>query len=299
MNIIFGDELKAAIYLRLSRDDRNYRESESISGQRIFLTQYCKDKGYTIFDEYVDDGYSGTNFQRPGFVRMMEDAKNKRFSVIITKDMSRLGRDYIKTGEYIESYFPSLGIRYIAVNDNVDTGVDDGAHDMIPFKAVFNDMYSKDISRKVRSSLDARKKQGYFVGSSAPYGYKKSNVAKGSLEIDERCAFVVRRIFKDYISGKSMLSIAKSLTEEGVPTPSRMKYDKRHKSAHWNSVTIRRILSNPTYEGNLTQGFERKLSYKSKKRIKTKERIIVYSTHPPIVSADTFRKAENKMHKNK
>lgn len=288
---------KAVIYLRLSRDDGRMGESESISGQRMFLEKYCCEKGFEIVGEYVDDGFSGTSFQRPAFEKMIDDAKNRSFSTIITKDMSRLGRDYILTGEYIEKFFPENGIRYIAVNDGVDTQNDCAGNEMIAFRAVFNDMYAKDISKKVRCALDARKAAGKFVGSSPPYGYKRDENDKSKLSPDENTRGVVRRIFDEFIGGKSMLSIAKGLSRDGIITPSAYKNTGACAGRYWNSVMIKRILSNPTYMGNLTQSFVKKVSYKTKKRIKTdaEKRIICPNTHEPLVNADVFEKAKERL----
>ena len=288
---------KAAIYLRLSRDDGRTAESESISGQRLFLEKFCHENSFEIVAEYVDDGFSGTSFERPSFLRMIDDAKNKKFGVVITKDMSRLGRDYIATGEYIERFFPENGIRYIAVSDGVDTERESAGNEMIAFKAVFNDMYAKDISKKVKCALDAKKAAGKFVGSSPPYGYKRDETDRSVLVPDDRTKSVVQRIYLDFIDGKSMLSIAKALTSEGVPTPSAQKQGAFHKSKSWSSVMIKRILSNPTYAGNLTQGFVKKVSYKTKKRVKVavERRFVCKNTHEALVEHEIFEKAKERL----
>ena len=290
---------KAALYLRLSRDDGAGGESDSILSQKLFLTDYCRKYGFEIAEIYIDDGYTGTNFERPEFKRMVNDALKGNFKVILTKDMSRLGRDYIATGEYIERFFPVNGIRYIAVNDGIDTERDGYGNDMIPFRAVFNDLYAKDISRKVRTALDSKRAAGKFIGSSAPYGYKKSEEDKNLLIPDERCAGVVRRIFLEFVSGKSMLAIACGLTADGIKTPSRMKSDNRQKSDKWNSVMIKRILANPTYKGDLTQGFVTKINYKTDRRRKCRpeQYYKVCGTHAPLVESELILKAEKRMKK--
>ncbi len=284
---------KAAIYLRLSRDDGREGESESIAGQRMFLLDFCEKNFFEVVREYVDDGFSGTNFDRPGFGKMLEDAQSGVFNIIITKDMSRLGRDYIATGEYIERFFPENGIRYIAANDGVDTGKETGGNEMIAFRAVFNDMYAKDISKKVRSALDARRASGKFIGSTPPYGYKKDENDRAKLVPDEKTRKNVERIYKEFLEGKSMLAIARSLTNDGVPTPSAVRDGGGKKSGEWNSVMIKRILSNPTYAGDLTQGFVRKLNYKTQKRVKREKnaRFISVCTHEPLVAREIFEKA--------
>ena len=182
------------LYLRLSRDDGNSAESESISNQRDFLIDYAEKNNLNVVEILTDDGYSGTNFDRPGFKRLIKLIEDKSIDTIITKDLSRLGRDYIQTGYYLEQYFPLHNIRYIAVNDNIDTAIQSGNSDMTPFWAVFNDMYAKDISKKVRTALDTKKRQGKFVGAYAPYGYKKDITDKNHLVIDEGPADVVRQI---------------------------------------------------------------------------------------------------------
>ncbi len=284
---------KAALYMRLSRDDGTEGESESIAGQRLFLFDFCRKNSFDIVREYVDDGFSGTNFDRPSFREMISDAKTKKFTVVITKDMSRLGRDYIATGEYIERFFPENGIRYIAVNDGVDTGRETGGNEMIAFRAVFNDMYAKDISKKVRCALDARRASGKFIGSTPPYGYAKDARDRTKLVPDENTRKNVERIYREFIDGKSMLSIARALSADGVLSPSAQKDEKGNKDKKWNSVMIKRILSNPTYAGDLTQGFVRKVNYKTKKRIRCGKdsRFTVCETHEPLVTKEMFEKA--------
>ncbi len=290
---------KCAIYLRLSRDDGIKAESESIQSQRMFLREFCEKSGFDIEEEYCDDGYTGTNFDRPDFKRMINDALSKRFSTIITKDMSRLGRDYIETGKYIEKFFPTNSIRYIAVNDGIDTFSDAFGNDMIPFKAVFNDMYAKDISRKVRTALDSKKKAGKFIGSFAPYGYKKDTHNRSRLVPDENTRDIVVRIYKEFLEGKSMLSIAKGLTNDGIKTPSEIKNLSSGKSKCWNSVIVKRILTNPTYKGDITQGFCRKVNYKTNRRMVNSpcEYITVCGTHVGIVDVKTFEEVSKKFEK--
>jgi DNA invertase Pin-like site-specific DNA recombinase len=171
-------EFKAGLYLRLSREDDNKEDlSESIKNQQSFLLTYAQQKNFTIINIYIDDGYSGTNFDRPAFKEMLKDIESGRINTVMTKDMSRLGRDYITTGYYIEKYFPEHNVRYIAVNDNMDS-YDGSGNDIAPFKSVINDIYAKDISQKVRTALDVKKKNGKFIGSYAPYGYKKDDKQK-------------------------------------------------------------------------------------------------------------------------
>ena len=184
------------LYIRLSReDDDKTLESESITNQKSLLTQYVKENNLRLVDIYIDDGYSGTNFDRPEFKRMIDDILRGKINMVITKDMSRLGRDYIGTGELIEKFFPTHGVRYIAVTDNIDTYLDNSNNDIAPFKAIMNDMYAKDISKKIKSSLRAKQKEGKWVGGRTPFGYIQDPNNKNKLIIFEEQAVVVRRIF--------------------------------------------------------------------------------------------------------
>ena len=284
------------LYLRLSRDDGNSAESESISNQRDFLIDYAEKNNLNVVEILTDDGYSGTNFDRPGFKRLIKLIEDKSIDTIITKDLSRLGRDYIQTGYYLEQYFPLHKIRYIAVNDYIDTAIQSGNSDMTPFRAVFNDMYAKDISKKVRTALDTKKRQGKFVGAYAPYGYKKDITDKNHLVIDEGPADVVRQIFKDFLRGESVIGIAHKLTENKVPTPSEYKKltaTQKYFKGVWSDTMVKNILSNPTYIGNLTQNRSRKISYKVNKKVRLPEAewITVEGTHEAIISKDDFEAA--------
>ena len=197
--------MRAGLYLRLSREDGE-GESQSIASQRLLLTRYCQEQGILIGSEYADDGYTGTNFQRPAFQRMLADIEAGLIDTVITKDLSRLGRDYIMTGHYLERYFPEKGVRYIALGDNIDTLR--GQDDMTPFRAVVNDLYARDISRKVRASLDAKKRAGQFIGARPPYGYRRSDQDHGKLEEEPEKARWVRRMFEWAAQGQSPGQIA-------------------------------------------------------------------------------------------
>lgn len=276
------------LYLRLSRDDEKNTESESIANQRLFLRNYAREHGFKITAEYCDDGYSGTTFDRPAFIEMLSQIEQGNISTIMTKDLSRLGRDYIKTGYYLEQYFPLHNIRYIAVNDGIDTVNENACNDMAPFRAVFNDMYAKDISKKVRCALDTKKREGKFIGAFAPYGYKKHPDDHNKLIIDNAEAEIVKEIFALRLRGKSNLYIAKHLTEKNITTPS-------GKSEKWNDVTIRRILMNETYTGSLVQNKSKTINYKVHKRIYLNEShwVVVPCTHEPIISKEIFNKANS------
>lgn len=296
------------LYLRLSREDENDKESESIANQRLFLMSYVLERGWVVIDEYIDDGYTGTNFQRPGFQRMLGDINSKRINCVITKDMSRLGRDYIETGYYIEKFFPQKNIRYIAISDGIDTHTESSGLDITPFKAVINDLYAKDISKKVRDAFEAKKKAGEFIGAFAPYGYLKDPCNKNKLIIDNETALVVKRIFDLYIEGNGYTSIAKCLTSEGISNPTQYKkqrfsnYQNPHKINYnrWTPDTIRKMLCNPTYIGNMTQSKQKTISYKVGKKVKVpKEKwIIVENTHEAIVSKKVFEDVQILMSRN-
>ena len=284
----------AGIYLRLSREDEeNISQSQSIVNQKDFLTRYAIENCFKIADYYIDDGYSGTNFDRPEFQRMIADIEKGRINAVITKDLSRLGRDYIETGRYLEKYFPSKKVRYIAVNDNIDTYEDNGNNDMTPFKAVINDMYAKDISKKVRTAMTTKKLNGEFIGSVAPYGYIKDPNNKNKLIIDVETAPIVQRIFKMFIENPSIIGIAKIFSAEKIPTPSEYKNltatQKTFKGV-WNDVMIKRILTNPTYIGNLTQNRSKKVNYKVDKQysLPKEDWIIIDGTHEPVISKEDF-----------
>jgi DNA invertase Pin-like site-specific DNA recombinase/PHD/YefM family antitoxin component YafN of YafNO toxin-antitoxin module len=288
-----------ALYLRLSRDDGGDSESESIVNQREFLLDYADRNGLDVIEIYADDGVSGTTFERPDFKRMIDDVEGGRINTIITKDLSRFGRDYIMTGYYLEKYFPLKNVRYIAVNDGVDT-FNMSSGDMTPFRAVFNDIYTKDISQKVRTALTTKKKNGAFIGSVSPYGYKKDLENKNKLIIDEETAPYVRKIFELYLSGMNLLTISNQLTQEGIPTPSQAKglaATQKRFPGLWNDNIIKRILTNPTYIGNLTQNRSRKAGYKVDKKIRLpkNEWIIVENTHEGIISKEDFDAVQNRM----
>lgn len=280
-------EQKAGLYLRLSRDDGTGAESESIINQREFLIRYAQEKGFIITEIYEDDGYSGTNFDRPAFQRMIADIEAKKINTVITKDMSRLGRDYIETGNYMERYFPMHHIRYIAVTDNIDTA--QGSDDMSPIRSVFNDMYAKDISKKVRTALDTKKQSGKFIGSTAPYGYQKDPADKNHLIIHDATAVYVRYIYTLFLEGNTLLGIANRLSAENIPTPSQSKGSK-NASSLWNEAMVKRILTNQTYIGNITQNRVRKINYKVKQCVHLPEQqwITVEGTHNAIIAKEQF-----------
>lgn len=253
---------RVGIYLRLSRDDGNSNaESMSIVTQKQMLTDYVKERGWDLTEIYIDDGYSGTTFDRPAFQRMLKDIEHGYIDCVITKDLSRLGRNYAKTGYYTEEYFLEHGVRYIAVNDNVDTMKDD--NDIAPFKNILNEMYAKDISRKIRSARAVSARQGKFLGSKPPFGYTRCPTDKHKLIIDEKPAQIISRMFDMFASGDSGRHISDVFNNEGILSPRAYYYQQigrenpLNESMTWNSNTVMQLLRNPVYIGNMVQGKRR------------------------------------------
>lgn len=297
---------RVGLYMRLSREDGDKEESSSVTNQREMLKRYVSEQeNFFIVKEYVDDGYTGTNFDRPGFKQMIEDIEAGIIDTVITKDLSRLGRERLGVGHYTEIYFPEHNVRYIALLDNIDTYFDAGMNDMAPFKGVINDMYVRDISKKIRSSLIERKKAGNFLGVTAPYGYQKDPNNKFHLIINEKEAEVVKRVFRLYLEGNGLTRIAQILTKDGIPVPGESRdIGKTRRTAlytSWKQTTIRRILDNRVYLGELVQFKRRKINYKSKRRITVpeEERYICRGTHEAIIDEESFNAVQNILKKNK
>ena len=253
---------KVGLYIRLSREDGDKEESSSITNQREILKRFVNEnENFFIIKEYVDDGCTGTNFNRPSFKEMIKDIEKGIIDTVITKDLSRLGRDYIDTGYYLQRYFPEHQVRYIALLDNIDTMEDAGMSDIAPFKSIINDMYVKDISKKIRSSLTERRKAGNFLGVTAPYGYDKESENKYHLVVNKKEADVVKRVFNLYLQGNGLTKIAQILTKDGIPVPGESRnIGKTRRTVlygSWKQTTIRRILENRVYLGDLVQ-FKRK-----------------------------------------
>lgn len=282
--------LRAALYLRLSRDDAGAGESVSIGGQRALLRSYAADHGWTVAGEYVDDGFSGTSFRRPGLERLLADVEAGRVDLVLTKDLSRLGRDYIRTGELAEVYFPSRHVRYIAVNDGFDTeGPDSG---LAPFQNVVNEMYARDASKKIRSALAVRRAQGRYVGSLAPYGYRKDPADRNRLLPDPPAAAVVGEIFAWAAAGTGPGEIARRLNGRGTACPALHRAGRRPgpDGPVWTASTVSKLLRNPTYLGCTAQGRTRKPSFKAKVReaVPREGWAVVEGTHPALVDGETF-----------
>ncbi len=289
-------QYQAALYMRLSRDDGT-GESSGIESQRLLLRNYAEKNGYKIFDEYIDDGYSGTRYDRPAFQKMMTDIEDGKINMVITKDLSRLGRNYITSGELTDVYFPEHRIRFIAINDSYDSGA--GEDDMAPFRHVMNEMYARDISRKIRTALKAKMEDGQYIGSFAPYGYRKSDNNKNTLIPDSKAAKTVQRIFSLAAGGYATREIADILNFDTIPVPldyRRIQKNQPSENRKWTVSGICKILRNQTYIGHTVQGKNEKISFKSSKSYTKPPQywIVVKNTHIPLVSEEIFLKAQRK-----
>lgn len=297
----------AAIYVRLSKDDTDISqsfskiESDSITNQKALIIEFLKDKpDIRIIDIFADDGYSGSDFNRPGFIDMLEQIHMGKINCVIVKDLSRLGRNYIETGRYVERVFPALGVRFISVNDSYDSANrNDSDYLMIPFHNLVNDSYLRDTSIKIRSHLEVKRRQGDYTGNFVPYGYKKRDDNHNKIEIDEYAATVIEDIFDMKIQGMNQQKIADYLNEHGILSPMEYKMSKGIRintnfkifsTAKWSPAAISRILTNPIYIGILEQGKTTTPNYKIKKRIQRpkEEWICIKENHPSIISKDIF-----------
>lgn len=291
----------ACIYARLSRDDGDKLESDSIINQKALIRDFLsKHPEIHAVSEKTDDGYSGVNFDRPAFQEMMEDIRSGKINCVVVKDLSRFGRNYIEAGNYIERVFPFLGVRFIAINDNYDS-LDRNQSDslIIPFKNLINDAYCKDISVKIRSQLEIKRKKGQFIGAFAAYGYLKDEEDHNKLVVDTYASEIVRAIFKWKIQGMSQGRIANKLNMQGVLCPMEYKLSlgmkvqtnfRVHKKALWSSKTVTRILTNEIYTGVLIQGKVGTPNYKIKKIMPRDEAdwIRVEGVIPVIIDRDLF-----------
>ena len=286
----------AALYIRLSKEDESEGPSQSVQNQESLLREFVQQHRLSVYDTYIDDGWSGTSFDRPAFQQMIADIEARKVNMVITKDLSRLGRDYILTGHYMERYFPEHRVRYISLLDGIDTGVDSTANDITPFRAIMNDMYAKDISKKIKSVKRDKQRKGQFIGGKPVYGYKMHPTEKNKIVIDEEVAPIVRRIFALALSGMSCRNIAALLNQEGVPTPATYAGLPVARpgpyTGLWSSERISDMLQNETYIGNMVQGRSVKISYKSKKCLKQNPAnwVVVEGTHEPLVDRETFQK---------
>ena len=301
---IRGDVMKqknyiAGLYFRLSQEDERQGESVSIENQRTMLRKYAEEHGFEIHGEYIDDGISGTTFDRPEVQRLLDDAKTGVINTIIVKDLSRFGRNYIEVGQYVDYVFPAFGIRFIAIQDNVDTANrDSGAMEMMPIINVFNEWHAANTSKKIRAVLKSNAKDGKYHARKAPYGYVKSDTEKKTLVIDEEVAAVVKRIFEMRASGLSPHKIADILNEENISNPSKYSMDKygivgkRNHFGLWSFCAVNSILNNPTYLGHMAQQRWSSISYKNHKRYKKDESewVVVHNTHEAIITQELWDK---------
>lgn len=293
-----------ALYLRLSRDDELQGESGSIQTQRMMLRQYAAEHGLTIVDEYIDDGWSGTNFERPSFQRMIDDIEDGKINRVVTKDLSRLGRNYILIGQYTEIYFPSKGVRYIAINDNVDTI--NGESELAPFLNILNEMHARQTSKKVKAAMHTRFANGAHYGAYAPLGYVKDPDKKGHLLIDPETRWIVEKIFDLAVHGRGAASITRILVEEKVPTPGWLNYERygtfaniyagapAEKAYAWTIAQVKSILKEETYIGHSIHNKQSNISFKNKKKVwkPQEEWYRVENTHEAIISEEVFQKVQ-------
>lgn len=292
-------------YLRLSDEDINKGESESIINQRRFINDYCSRNGITLVGEFVDDGWSGGNFERPGFQQMMKELQKGKVSIVITKDLSRLGRDMREASYYAEQFFPEHGIRYIAITDNFDSTFDNV---MAPFQFAMNEVYLRDGSKKVKAVLKSKRENGLYCAC-PPYGYKKDDEDKNHLVPDENTAHIVQRIFKCAANGDSSRKIAIDLNKDNVMPP--LKYRVLYRdnfnekgasraSDFWNFTTVKRILKNEVYLGHTVLGRSKKVSIKSSKKVAVdrKDWAVTKNTHEPLVTQEIYDRAQFNLGRN-
>ena len=299
---------RAALYTRLSREDGDKPESDSIANQRALLESFAsRQPDLQVAGRYSDDGFTGTNFQRPDFRRMIADIEDGKVNCVIVKDLSRFGRDYISAGHYLERWFPEHGVRFLAVNDHIDS--EKGPYDMLlPFKNVFNEQYARDISHKVRSAMQAKQRQGQFIGAFASYGYRKDRSDHNKLLVDPCAAAVVRRVFDLYEQGNGKIRIAKLLNEEGIPCPSEYKKlngERYHngqrlgKTTYWTYATVHRMLNNQMYIGNMEQGrAPRQTMHGKAKQLDREQWTVVEGTHEAIISRGQWDRVQTLLAKD-
>lgn len=296
---------KVAIYIRLSREDEKDGESESVTNQKTLLIKYVKEHGYKIFDIYIDDGYTGTNFNRPAFIRMINDIEAGKVNMVITKDLSRLGRDYIGTGEYIEKWFPKHKVRYVSILDGLDTFLNNSSNEIAPFKAIINDMYSRDNSKKIKSALKSLQEQGKWVGGCPPFGYAVDPNDKNHLVVNPDESWIVKKIFDLALKGKPRNQIITILYNEKIPTPSMIRKTKRVQKyadiGYWNATTVKSILTNDLYTGDMVQNRRSRISYKIRQVVpnNSEDWIIVEGTHEALISKEDFKEINRLLKLNK
>ncbi len=296
---------KVAIYLRLSKDDNNYnKESNSITNQKRIIDEFISKNGdLELGDYYIDDGYSGTNFNRPDFKRMLKDLVNSKINTIIVKDLSRFGRSHIEVDNYLKNIFPIYETRFISINDDIDNYKNPESLDNIsvPLKSLMNDYYAKDISNKVKSTLKVKRESGEFVGVSAPYGYIKDPYDKHKFTIDNEASYVVKKIFNMTLLGKSRKEIAEYLNKKEILTPGQYKiknnianYNLAHTMNCWNADIVNKVLRNESYTGILIQGKNRRVSYRVHKLlvVDSDKWIVTQNHHKAVINKNDFDKVQ-------
>ena len=297
----------AGLYCRLSKDDGNSVESMSIWSQKVMLKQYAESNGIAIYDYYVDDGYSGTNFERPSFKKMITDIENGKINCVITKDLSRLGRNYLQSGAYIEMYFPQKNIRYIAITDGIDT-LNSNQNDIMPFKNILNEMYAKDTSKKVKSAIQSRMREGTYIGSKAPFGYLKDPNNKRRLIIDEKTKPIIELIYKLCLEGKGTQLISQELMKRKIPRPSAFVENAEklyglteENKYQWSHRMVLNVLRDPVYCGNMARNKRPTLSFKNSKRMYIPKSDYIYArnTHEGIVSEEVWEQVQTMVDKRK
>ena len=290
----------AALYIRLSKEDESEGPSQSVQNQESLLREFVQQHRLSVYDTYIDDGWSGTNFDRPAFQRMIADIEAKKVNMVITKDLSRLGRDYILTGHYMERYFPEHRVRYISLLDGIDTGVDSTANDITPFRAIMNDMYAKDISKKIKSVKRDKQRKGQFIGGKPVYGYLMDE--DENYIVDEETAPVVQQIYQLCLAGNGPTKIARMLTEQQIPTPGTLEYrrtgsTRRYHPGYeckWATNTVVHILENREYTGCLVNFKTEKPSYKVKHSVENpvEKQAIFENHHEPIIDRETWERVQ-------
>ncbi|HES1471868.1 TPA: recombinase family protein [Streptococcus pyogenes] len=297
----------AGLYCRLSKDDGNSVESMSIWSQKVMLKQYAESNSIAIYDYYVDDGYSGTNFERPSFKKMITDIENGKINCVITKDLSRLGRNYLQSGAYIEMYFPQKNIRYIAITDGIDT-LNSNQNDIMPFKNILNEMYAKDTSKKVKSAIQSRMREGTYIGSKAPFGYLKDPNNKRRLIIDEKTKPIIELIYKLCLEGKGTQLISQELMKRKIPRPSAFVENAEklyglteENKYQWSHRMVLNVLRDPVYCGNMARNKRPTLSFKNSKRLYIPKSDYIYAknTHEGIVSEEVWEQVQTMVDKRK
>lgn len=308
-----GQEMKiyrTAVYARLSVEDSRNPDCDTIENQLSLVRNYIESKPcLTQTAEYIDNGVSGTRFDRPEFTRMVNDMRAGEIECIVVKDLSRLGRNYLETGDYLEKIFPFFGIRFIAVTDGYDSLASSASDDglIVPLKNLINEAYAKDMSKKISTAIDIKQRQGKFIGSRAAYGYKKSPEDKNRLIIDKEASGIVIRIFECKAAGMGNAAIARMLNEEGIASPMKYKYEKgltknkRYAESLWNDGTIAAMIVNPVYIGDMEQGTRKEAMYLGIKKYRPKkpDRIYVAGTHEPVVSRELFARVQELVEERK